>query len=81
MNVIRNIFARLYAGIFLPAIQGVFFEDRDDAGSYGGILNGYSQTVVIHKQPFTNNRRKKTRACGFLSSLQLSLKQRESKIR
>lgn len=49
MNVIRNIFARLYAGIFLPAIQGVFFEDRDDAGSLGGILKGYSQIVATHK--------------------------------
>lgn len=74
MNVIRNIFARLYAGIFLPAIQGVLSKIR-----MRGAVAGFC--TDIHKQPITNNRRKKTRACGFLSSLQLSLKQRESKIR
>lgn len=56
MNVIRNIFARFYAGIFLPVFRRILHD-------------------------MTNSRRKKTRMSGFLSSVLLSLKQRESKIR
>jgi hypothetical protein len=66
MNVIRNIFARHYAGFFLLFFQHVAAESA--ASDKIRKLKLSAKTI--------NYRRKKTRACGFLLSLRLSLKQR-----